>query len=439
MNRFTLLAFAILCAVTVRPAAAQPTYAKEVSRIMQEKCHICHQANDIAPFELSSYDDAVTYAEDIQRVLTNRIMPPWKPVAGHGEFKNNFGLTDDERATILSWINSGTPMGDPADLPDAPAPKGDWQLGDPAMSLSMRVAFDVPRVKDLYRCFVMPLNMDSDQWIQAAEVLPGNRQVVHHVILYVDDTGVSEKLDGADGSPGYNCFGGPGFDLTLNTVSGVALGFWVPGMRPVPLPEGTSIRLSKTARVVMQVHYNNPGGLRVADQTRVGLYFNSSPVYKQFRYLPIVPLPLSKLQIPAGDAVKTISDSFTVPPLFSIHAWQVGPHMHLLGRQVTLEAQLPKTKETIPLIYIDNWDFNWQNLYSYNDPIALPSGTTVKISCTYDNSANNPKNPNDPVQNVGWGEGTTDEMCIGFLGITIDGESLQPLNNSTPQAIRWHQ
>lgn len=431
MNRPLLL---LLLATAALPLAAQPTYTKEVSRIMQEKCHICHQANDIAPFELSSYDDAVTYSEDIQRVLTAKTMPPWKPVEGHGTFKNNFGLTDDERATVLSWINSGMPMGDPSDMPDPLPPKGDWQQGEPDLVYAMAQPFDVPRVKDLYRCFVMPTGLDADRWIQSAEVVPGNRQVVHHVLLFIDETGVSDKLDGKDGKPGYDCFGGPGFDLTI----GGSLGAWVPGMRPQVLPEGTAIALPKNSRVVMQVHYNNPGGLQVSDVTRVGLYNSTGPVSKHFLYLPIAPVPLSKLVVPANVANTVFTQTYPVPPFLDAQLWQVGPHMHLLGRQVSVDVDLPKKQGTVPLILIDNWDFNWQGLYSLTEPVSVPAGSTIRLTCSYDNTANNPRNPNDPVQTVKWGEGTTDEMCIGFLGITLNAENLQ--GTSAGRLTRWrHQ
>lgn len=405
---------------------AQPTYSKEVSRLIQSKCQGCHRPNDIAPFALMSYDDAVTWADDMKRVLTDKIMPPWKPVPGHGEFRDSYGLSDDERQTMLDWIAAGTPQGDPADMPDVTPVTGDWQLGDPDLVLQMQQSFDVPRQKDIYRCFVIPTGLDADKYVSAVQVLPGNRQIVHHVILFLDTSGSAEKLDGRDGNPGYSCFGGPGFDIggdVSNLASlldlGIGLGAWVPGMRVRPLPDGIGLFLPKKAKIVMQVHYY-PAGKPGPDQTKVGLYFSQKPVDQRLRYIPIVN---TTFKIQPGDANKVVTASFPIPFLLDAHAIQIAPHMHLLGRQIKIELQ-EKNKDPQDLIYINDWDFNWQGFYNFATPVALPSGSTLKLTCNFDNTADNPKNPSDPLKVVGWGESTEDEMCLGFLGVTFDREHL---------------
>src|SRR5262249_31962258 len=171
-------------------AGAQPTYSREVSRIFQEKCQTCHRPNDIAPFALLTYDDALKQARHIRDEVDSRIMPPWKPAKDHGDFKNNLSLTDDQRQTILDWIDAGAPEGDPADLPQTRVFADQWRLGYPDQVITMPVSYTpVPREDhpDRYRCFVLPNVVDQDRWVRAVDILPGIRQLVHHVILYLTD------------------------------------------------------------------------------------------------------------------------------------------------------------------------------------------------------------------------------------------------------------
>ncbi|HUS05592.1 MAG TPA: hypothetical protein VMZ52_04830 [Bryobacteraceae bacterium] len=404
-------------------SAADPTYSREIARITQSKCQQCHRPNDIAPFALMNYSDASTNAEDIKRVVSEKIMPPWKPVPGHGEFTNSYGLTDEERQTIIDWVNAGSPEGDTNDLPEAAPEKGEWQLGDPDLVLEMPEVYTVPRRQDVYRCFVIPTGLDADKFVSAVQVLPGNKQIVHHVLLFVDSTGQAEQLDAAEEGPGYTCYGGPGIDGSqggiasiLDLVSG--LGGWVPGTRIQPLPEGVAIGLPKKAKIVMQVHYY-PAGRPGPDQTRIGLYFSKAPVKQRLRYIPIVN---TTFKIPPGESAKVVTQNFRIPFLFDAKAYQIAPHMHLLGRQIKVEFE--NRGERQDLIYIDDWDFNWQGFYNFVEPVNLPAGSNLKLTCTFDNTAGNPKNPSDPLRVVGWGEGTQDEMCLAFLGVTLNIENL---------------
>ena len=412
--------FFVLCAVAaVAPVNAQPTYSKEVSRIIQAKCQQCHRPDDIAPFALLKYEDASAWAEDIGRVVENKIMPPWKPVAGHGEFKDNFGLSADERKTILDWVAAGAPEGEKSDLPEPLATTGPWQIGEPDMVVTMPEAYDVPRRKDVYRCFVLPTGIDADKYVSAVQILPGNRQIVHHVLLFLDSSGQAEKLDAKDEGPGYECFGGVGIDTngTFGFGGGVSLsglGAWVPGSRVPVLPDGVGILVPKTARIIMQVHYF-PNGRPGPDQTKVGLYFAKKAVKSQLLYVPVVNTTF-KLQ--PGDQMRSVEASLTLPPLVDAKAYQIIPHMHLLGK--TIKVQVTDKNTTRDMIQIDDWDFNWQNLYSFAEPMTIKSGSTVKLTCTYDNSEQNPRNPSNPLRVVGWGEGTEDEMCLAFIGATIE-------------------
>jgi hypothetical protein len=327
-------------------------------------------------------------------------------------------LTDDEKQTILDWIDADVPEGDPADMPAAADDKSPWPLGDPDQVLSMIQEFTPPRGTDVYRCFVLPANFDNTQYLSAVDVLPGNRQIVHHVLLFTDTTGQAAQMDGQDGEPGYPCFGGPGFALQLNGT----LGGWAPGQRSRFLPDGIGIEVTKGARIVMQVHYF-PVGRTGPDQTQVGLYYSKKDIQQRLFMIPIVN---QTFKIPAGESSYKVNAQFRVTPLLDSKVIWVYPHMHLLGRKINVDVTDSKGNVR-PMILEDNWDFNWQGSYTYTEPMAVPNGSTVKLTCTFDNSDTNPKNPNNPLVDVTWGERTTDEMCLVFMGVTLDYEKLLPL------------
>lgn len=407
-------------------AMAQPTYTRDISRIFQAKCQQCHREGDIAPFALDSYETARDWAEDIKRVVNAGRMPPWKPVAGHGRFRGDFSLTEDEKIQINLWIDGGAVKGEDSDLPEAEPPKGDWVHGEPDFIAQMPEPFLPANGKDVYRCFVLPTDFTETRWVNATDVLPGDRRSVHHVILYLDTTGTAEKLDEKEEGPGYSCYGGPKTPVDFsNLLAGtVALGGWAPGTRPSPLPEGIAMELPPGTRIVMQIHYYTRGGA-VPDQTRVGLYFSKEKVEKRLRYVPIAPIDLRgrvNMEIPAGAAEHEIRSTYIIP--LAARLVNIFPHMHLLGTRIKVEL-LPILGEAKPLILIDNWDFNWQGPYTYVEPVALPMFNRVRLTCTYNNSESNPRNPSNPLKLVTWGEGTEDEMCLAFAGVTFDAERLQ--------------
>lgn len=407
-----------VCLVVAPLAEAQPTYTKEISRLFQAKCQGCHREGDIAPFALDSYSASQSWGEDIQRVLRDRIMPPWKPVDAHGKFKNDFGLTDEERQTILDWYKAGAPEGDAADLPEPVAQTGEWQLGEPDAVIQMPELYNVPRRKDVYRCFVVPSGFDEDVWLKAVQIVPGNRQVVHHVIMYLDESGKAAELDAKDEEPGYECFGGPGVPLGPGSM----VGGWVPGTRTSLLPDGVGLLIPKGARVIIQMHYF-PSGKQHSDQTKVGLYLAKSSETMKKRMV-FIPLVNTTFRIPAGAPDQEVTASLPVLPGLTGDVYQVVPHMHLLGKKIEVTRSNLFTRTNDSLIKIDDWDFNWQNFYSYTDPVRLNVFDNMKVSCRFDNSADNPRNPSNPLKDVRWGEGTEDEMCIAFLGLTFDNPSI---------------
>jgi hypothetical protein len=268
-----------------------------------------------------------------------------------------------------------------------------------------------PEGTDEYRNFVVTTSSKDPMWITAMDVKPGNTRIVHHVIVFLDNTGQSEKLaaQNKDGKEGYETFGGVGF------LPSGSLGGWAPGMRARMLPTGKAFRVEPGARLVLQVHYNKSGKAE-SDLTRVGLYFAKKPVEQRMQLAWLFNMMLN---IPANAKAHKqlyrhyVSDNITM--------YGVMPHMHLLGKEMKAWAELPD-KSVVPLIHVQDWDFNWQLNYLFKQPVKIPKGSTIFVEATYDNSAENPNNPNSPPKPVHVGEKTTDEMQLLVAAYTVDGQ-----------------
>ena len=418
MRRAVLLAALLLAAcqtspnTPLRPEAVgdrRVTFNNQVVRIFQRNCQTCHRPGEVAPFSLTTYKDAHAKRDDIVEAVESRYMPPWKAVPGHGEFTDVRRLSDDEIRLIARWVADGAPEGDARDLPSPRRFPTGWTLGTPSAVLAMEEPFTVPpRTKDVYRCFVVPIRIPGEwRMIRASEVLPGNRKVVHHVQTFLDVTGRSVELDAAEPGPGYTCFGGPRFD------SAGGLGGWAPGYPPIEIPSGVAWGIPPGARLIIQVHYHNPGDTPETDVTRIGVHFASGPFDRRLSFVRALAWNFS---IPAGagrDVVRAATTLSNDLDALSIHA-----HMHLLGRAMTVTAHRPDGT-TESLLRIDDWDFEWQIRYSYKRPVPLPAGTRIEAECVYDNSAGNPRNPSKPPRIVSSGFETTDEMCLASVLGTV--------------------
>jgi hypothetical protein len=410
-----LVGLSLMLAASAAPATEPVTFSDQIVRIFQAHCQECHRPGGVSPFALTSYLEAYPWRQHILASTRTGRMPPWKPVPGYGEFRDARRLSPAERDLIARWVAAGAPEGDPARLPTPRPFPSSWTLGQPDMVLDLGTSYTMPgRAADVYRCFPLPTSFSDDRYVVAVEVMPGNRKIVHHVLTYLDATGASEELDRADPDPGYTCFGGPGFAA----VGG--LGGWAPGARPHTLPPEVGFLLPANARVVVQMHYNNHGDQSETDRTRIGLHFAKGPIDKRVRIIPVLN---RSFEIPAGAARHEVRASWTVPPGWDLHALAISPHMHLLGREMKVTATYPDGT-TRPLIYIDDWDFNWQGSYTFIEPVPLPGGTRIDLVSVYDNSATSPRRPPGPIQDVRWGDGTRDEMCIAFLRVTVDRERL---------------
>lgn len=388
-----------------------PTFSRDVAPIIYSKCSGCHHPGEVAPFSLMTYEDVKSKAPTIAETVKVKYMPPWQAVS-HGEFVNERTLTAQQIQTIRDWAANGAPAGNLTKAPKPPEYTPGWRMGKPDFVGKMQAPYSVSAEGiDEYRCFVIHTDFPEGRYVTGVELRPGNHRVVHHVLVYVDTSGVARKLDGEDGKPGYASFGGPGFNPAG------ALGGWAPGLEPQILPDGDGFYLPKGADIVLQVHYHKDGKPEV-DQTQIGLLFAKKPVDQEVRWEAIANVLLS---IPPNDPRYEVKASLTLnAPSTMLDSI---PHMHLLGHDMTVTATLPDgTKERV--IAVNNYDFNWQTRYTYKHPLHLPKGTRLDLVAHYDNSTNNPHNPNSPPKRVHFGEQTTDEMCFAFFSYTVDSEHL---------------
>lgn len=403
------LLFAAAAAALAAYAAPAPTYAKEVSRILQKSCERCHRTGQIGPFALTSYEQARAFAPEIRRAVTERRMPPWSAVPGHGEFRNERRLSDAEIAAITAWVDAGAPLGNRKDVPAKIAWNDDWSFGPPDLVLETEAEYElVGNGVDEYRCFVMPSGIDGDRYIQAMEVRPGNRRVVHHVRAFADLTGKARQMDAADPKPGFDC--------SLNMAAPfkrVSVGGWAPGMIPEKQPDQIGTLLPGKADIVMEVHYHR-NGRKEADRSSLGFYLHKhTPQHVQRAYA----IANVFIRIPAGAAAHQEKGRMILKK--DILATSIMPHMHLLGVEMRVTATLPDGRVQ-DLVWAKPYDFNWQTSYRFKEPLRLPKDTRIDVLATYNNSDSNPKNPNNPLKEVRWGEGTGEEMLVAFLGYIDD-------------------
>ena len=399
----------ILCLAPVAQAwAAGPTFARDVAPIVYANCVSCHRTGEAAPFALQTFEDVRKHAKQIAEVTASRYMPPWKPQPGWGHFVGERRLSDDQLQILKAWADTGAPQGDPATAPVPPTFSSDWRLGKPDLVVKMDRPFAIPadgnHGRDLYRAFVVPLNLDQDQYVTAVEFRPDSRTVIHHALFFLDANGAGRRkaAEVHDGQPGYVSFGGPGIPITGG------LGGWAPGSLPEPLPDDWGRLVRKGSDLIIQCHFH-PTGKPETEQATVGLYFAK---VRPSRITVSGNAHTFAINIPPGDAAYVRDATYTVP--VDVDLIGITPHAHLLCKDMKGWAILPDGSRQ-NLIWIADWDFNWQGTYRYASPVRLPAKTVVHMEYTYDNSANNERNPNTPPQRVHYGEQTTDEMAFLFL------------------------
>jgi hypothetical protein len=392
-------------------AARVVTWTRDVAPIVWKSCTSCHRAGEVAPFALQTYIDVKKRARDIVTVTRARTMPVWKPEQGFGEFAGERRLTDEQIATIKAWVDGGCLEGDAADLPPEPKFPEGWTLGEPDLVVKMEEAYMVPAEgRDVYRNFVIPLDLAEDRYVRAVEYRPGNKKVVHHALMFLDTTGESRRKDEQDKAPGFS-----GFGLGLGAFSGGGLGGWAPGGLTQPLPNGVGKQVKKGSDLLLQLHFH-PSGKAEKEQSTIGLYFCKE---KPAKLIAMVPMADRKIDIAPGDKSYRVEQSFTAP--VDVEIIGLTPHAHYLAKEMKVWAE--KDGKEIPLVWIKDWDFDWQEQYQFKTPVKIARGTKVSMVYTYDNSAENPKNPSSPPVRVRWGEQTTNEMAITFFSVVTQNHA----------------
>jgi hypothetical protein len=407
-----LLALTALAALAGPARGDEPvTFNQHVAPILWRLCAGCHHAGAVGPFPLMTYKDASRRARFIRDITASQRMPPWRAGHGYGPFANERRLSDAELRTLARWVEGGAPEGDPKDLRPAPTFPEGWQLGRPDLILKMPAVFRVPATgPDVYRCFVLPLPVRADKMVTAVEFHPGNRRVIHHASFFLDDKGQGRKRETQtkDGQRGYSSFGGPGFAPVGS------LGGWGLAALPRFFPDGAGMILPKGCDLVLQIHYH-PTGKEETDQSELGIYFCKKPATK---FVTTLSTRTTDIAIPAGaKRFRVACESAPLPA--DVTVLTVTPHMHFLGRQISATARLPGGAKR-PLIGITDWNFHWHERYEFKVPLRLPKGTVIEVDAFYDNSADNPSNPNSPPRLVRYGNNLTDEMVSCHLEVVAD-------------------
>lgn len=406
--------------VSANSSARAVTYTRDVAKILNNNCVTCHRPGEVAPFSLESYQQAKTWSSAIRDYTSRKIMPPWKPVAGYGEFHDERGLSKADIDTLSAWAASGAPQGDVKYLPQSPsfASSTSWKLGTPDIELKPVAAYHLESEgKDVYRNFVLPVNFKEDVWVQGIEFRPDNHAIVHHMVAYIDPTGKSVEMDGKEKEPGYSV---PG--LGIGIMQAEYGDVWVPGNPAKALPSGVAVKIPAGSKLVLQVHYHKTGKPEV-DRSQVALYFAKDKIKQQ---MITYAMGNFNFELKPGLDKQEVHCSITLP--VDVHVRSMFPHMHMLGREMKVTAKLPDGTVR-KLIYVDDWDFSWQATYYYKEPVFLPKGTKMDVVATYDNSAKNPRQTSQPPVKVSYGEQTTDEMCFAIFGLTMDTQNL----NITPR------
>ena len=401
------------------PTKQDVTYHRQIARIMQTHCVSCHRENGSAPFALEGYESVTDFGKMIASVVSRGIMPPWfadgPPLSNiasnrtstsdssqHANpsthWANERTVPDEDRQRLIQWVREGMPEGDPSEAPLPVEYPEDWEIGTPDLvvqipePISIKAAGQMPYIHRL-----VSTTLEQDQWVSAVEIRPTAVSAVHHVLVYIAKPG-SGLREIQEGSAGF-------------------LAAFVPGNSHQIYPESYAKKLKAGSRLIFQIHYT-PNGKATTDQTRLGLRFSKTPPQYEVKNHGIAN---HRILIPANANHHREDASLTVPNDIKLLA--VMPHMHVRGKSFRYELVYPNG-ERKTLLNVPRYDFNWQLEYRLSEPLTIPAGTEIELAAWYDNSSENPANP-DPKKNVRWGPQTTDEMMLGYVEYIVDGDGLK--------------
>ncbi len=393
-----------------------PTFSRDIAPILFASCAGCHHPGGHGPFPLVSYEEARKHGAQVLDATRTRKMPPWLPERGYGDFVGENRLTDSQVQLIAKWVNAGTPQGAASEAPAPPQFSDEWQLGPPDMVLEAARPVPVPESgPDMFWNFIFSPAIKTTRFVRAVEIRPGGgSMLVHHANLIVDRARSARHQEKEPGA------GFPGMDVSIERA---ALDFqshflfWKPGSATWVEPDGLPWKLDPGTDLVLNAHLKTMG-MRDDVRPSIGLYFTDTP---PSRFPMLVQLQDDNaLDIPAGARDFLVSDDFRLP--VDVDVLAIYPHAHYLGHLLEGYATLP-TGERKWLIRIPNWDPNWQAVYHYREPVFLPLGSVVSMRYHYDNSSENPRNPNHPPKMVQGGDRSTDEMAHLWLQILPRGNS----------------
>lgn len=406
------------------PPAPQPvTYHQDVAPLVQEKCGSCHVEGGIAPFPLQTYEQTFEMREAIKAAVKARIMPPWMPDSDCTQYAQDRSLSSEQVDLLTRWVDEGGSEGDASDVPADNSGSSTPGLPRVDLELAMPVAYSPRQSPDEYRCFMLDWPQTDVSYVTGFVAKPGRASIVHHIIAFLippEEVATYQALEAKDPEPGYTCFGGPGG----NASQVQWIGSWVPGSLGAVLPPGTGIRVAPGSKVVLQVHYNLSSANAAPDRTSIALSLASS-VDKLAIMQPWADpkwLQQGGMPIPAGNADAHHRFSFDISSALSyvtrgafpnnvpINVYGAGLHMHTLGSWAKMEIER-KSGATECMLKIPHWNFHWQGGYSFAQPKVVKPGDRIAVECHWDNSLPNAKD-------VEWGEGTSDEMCLGMFLMT---------------------
>lgn len=435
-----LLIFALLlCSLSF--AEPVPTYSRDIAPILNKSCVSCHRSGEIGPMAMTSYKEVRPYAKAIQSAVQLRRMPPWHADPHFGSFTNDSRLSDGELSKILQWVKAGAPEGNPADLPPAPKFANGWQIGEPNAVFSIQEFTLSSAGFDEQQTFFVDTNFKEDVWVQAVEIRPGNRKVVHHAHVWLEspkiaasETPETPKAVVPMAKPvtkrvsytmreGSRVFAKPDAPVIDDGCSHPDGGMWpgsnpselasilasfVPGKAPEVWPAGIAKRIPAASRLKFTIHYSKSTGKEEKDITSVGLRFAAAPPTRELRRID---LHNTAFLIPAGAEAHTVTACYTFNEDADVLSYLA--HMHYRGNSMRFDAEYPDgRKET--LLNIPKYDFEWQTKYLNAAPVRIPKGTLIRITATFNNSPNNRYNP-DPGKVIRWGDNTVDEMMDGWF------------------------
>jgi hypothetical protein len=406
----------MLAAIPVLCAAQTPTFTGDVASILYKNCASCHRPGDIAPMPLLTYEQVRPWAKSIRDKVSLGLMPPWHSTDAHGTFSNDRRLTDAEKSTLLKWVSAGAPEGDPKLLPAQPKFTDGWEIGKPDVVLSMAKPYSVPASGTInYQYFTIPTNFTEDQWIQAIEVRPGTRSVVHHVLVFV------REPDGKRPVPAYVAVipkpmtraADPEHPQQARPEGpGTLIATTAPGTNAMTFENGSAMRVRAGSTLVLQIHYT-ASGTAATDETSVGMVFAKQPAAREIRNGAFTNV---FLKLPPGADNEAVESAIEFTQ--DVHVTALFPHTHLRGKSWAYRMVYPDGR-TENVLTVPKYDFNWQTYYVFTTPLAVPKGSRLEATAHYDNSAANPANP-DPKIEVHWGEQTWQEMQYSGITYFVD-------------------